>query len=708
VTGAAAIPLAYGAMPNDARTLAIPSGPVAVPMLPPNDEEELTLTGALLVRVLGVTAAAQQNRTQGGTGGGEDDTIPADDRDSGGARGLMARVGEEDIAPGRRLIEMLRRDGVATPAALCGAMAVAAGGVMLEALLLRSLLDVGMQLELSAQRMAAVAAIASLAFALLLVELPAAHGLLRIGRRLEVALRMAFLRTLPGLGDRYFSSRLSSDMAERSHAIHQLRNIAPLGGQLVRTAFELLMVTAGLIWLDPGSTPWAILAAIGSLAIPLVSYRALVERDLRVRSHAGALSRFYLDGLLGLVPIRAHSAEEVVRREHESLVTEWSRASLRLQRLVAALQGAQLLLGFVLVVMLVRSHLDRSASAGTVLLLVYWALSLPALGQELALVLSRLPWHRNVALRLLEPLGGASPASVSLSAIAGASLSPQLRANAASGVGATEDVPVPRGVALAFRGVGVQAGGHVILRDVSVEIATGEHVAIIGPSGAGKSSLVGVLLGWHSAARGEVMIDGVPLGEARLDELRHETAWADPGVRLWNRSLVENLRYGGEGEGFGAAIDTALLKEVLETMPDGMQTPLGESGGLVSGGEGQRVRLARAMMRPEARLVILDEPFRGVGRDDRNLLLQRCRRLWAGATLLYITHDVRQTLAFDRVLVLERGRLIEQGHPGDLLASGSSRFAAMIEAEERARETLWSGARWRRLWLEGGRLTASP
>jgi ATP-binding cassette subfamily B protein len=458
------------------------------------------------------------------------------------------------------------------------------------------------------------------------------------------------------------------------------------------------LVTAGLIWLDPRSAHWAVLALAASLAVPLLSFRALVERDLRLRSHAGGLSRFYLDGLLGLIPIRAHSAEEVVRREHETLVTEWSRASLRLQRLVAGLQGCQLLLGFALVVVLVRSHLDRSASAGTVLLLVYWALSLPALGQELALVLSRYPWYRNVTLRLLEPLG-ASSAEVTASAREERPAAAQVPAGAGTGVGAGA------GAAIALRGLGVQAGGHVILRDVTIEIQPGEHVAIVGPSGAGKSTLVGVLLGWHAAARGEVLIDGEPLDESKLDALRRETAWADPAVRLWNRSLVENLRYGGDGDGFGVAIDTALLKEVLETMPDGMQTPLGEGGGLVSGGEGQRVRLARALMRPHARLVILDEPFRGVGRDDRNLLLKRCRRLWSRATLLYVTHDVRQTLSFDRVAILDQGHVVETGRPNDLISAGASHYAALLEADERARKTLWSGARWRRVWLEGGRLS---
>ncbi|HVR30728.1 MAG TPA: ATP-binding cassette domain-containing protein [Thermoanaerobaculia bacterium] len=677
----------------------------------PAAEEELTLVGALLVRVLGLGDAAGGATASGG--------------EAGPSQRLTGVLGGDDARPGRRLLELLRQDGALVPAVLVAALAVAAGGVLLEALLLRSLLDVGLRLELTAQRLGAAAAIATLGLTLLLVELPATQGLLRIGRRLEMALRIAFLRKLPALGDRYFSSRLSSDMAERSHAIHQIRNVGPLAGQLVRTTFELVLVTAGLAWLDPRSAPWALLAALGSLAVPLASYRPLVERDLRLRSHAGSLSRFYLDGLLGLIPIRAHSAEEVVRREHETLVTEWSRAGLRLQRMVATVQGWQLLLGFSLVIVLVRSHLEHAASAGTVLLLVYWALSLPALGQELALVLARYPWYRNVTLRLLEPLGAreesATPRGLQVAGGAVARAvedgpATAVTAGAVAAVGATptglaEDSESGTsagsthrgGVGIVLRGVSVQAGGHAILREVSLEIPPGEHVAIIGPSGAGKSSLVGVLLGWHRAAHGVVLIDGEALDEARLEVLRRETAWADPAVRLWNRSLVENIRYGGDG-GLGTAIDGALLKEVLETLPDGMQTRLGEGGGLVSGGEGQRVRLARAMMRSEARLVILDEPFRGVDRGDRNLLLRRCRRLWADSTLLYITHDIRQTLSFDRVAMLDRGRLVESGRPEELVRAGASRYAAFLDADERARESLWTGARWRRLWLEGGRL----
>src|SRR5579863_10119551 len=153
------------------------------------------------------------------------------------------------------------------------------------------------------------------------------------------------------------------------------------------------------------SAPIALLAAFAALAIPLASQPLLMERDLRLRTHTGALTHFYLDALLGLVAIHTHGGQPAVRREHESLLTEWARAGLNLQRAVLSLETLQFLAGFGLAIWLLASHLGRSGEAGAVLLLVYWALNLPALGQEVAIIAWQYPSYRNVTLRLLEPLG---------------------------------------------------------------------------------------------------------------------------------------------------------------------------------------------------------------------------------------------------------------------------------------------------------------
>jgi ATP-binding cassette subfamily B protein len=488
-------------------------------------------------------------------------------------------------------------------------------------------------------------------------------------------------------------------MAERSHSIHQIRLLPDLGVQALRNLFELLLTTAGIMWIDPASAPLAMSSTVVALALPLLAQPVLRERDLRVRTHAGALARFYLDAFLGLVAVRTHGAEPAMRREHEGLLVEWARAGFGLQRAAVIVEGLQLFTGFGLAGLLLLGRLGRGGDPGGALLLAYWALNLPVLGQELAHAAWQYPTHRNLMLRLVEPLGsleeGASPPADSTGGHVGRG---------------DRTIPPQRGVAVDFDAVGVRAAGHVILQDVTLDIAAGQHVAVVGASGAGKSSLVGLLLGWHRPAAGRITIDDEPLDGERLDALRRETAWVDPSVQLWNRSLLANLLYGHRtSDSIGTAISLADLTEVLERLPDGLQTPLGEGGGSVSGGEGQRVRLARAVLRPDARLVILDEPFRGLERARRRDLLARGRALWKNATMICVTHDVGETLAFDRVLVVSDGRVVEDGSPAALAETDGSRYRAMLDADRAVHERVWSKTAWRMLTLDGGRLTeAAP
>jgi ATP-binding cassette subfamily B protein len=204
-----------------------------------------------------------------------------------------------------------------------------------------------------------------------------------------------------------------------------------------------------------------------------------------------------------------------------------------------------------------------------------------------------------------------------------------------------------------------------------------------------------------------VLVEGLPLNDQHLAWLRQITAWVDPAIQLWNRALLDNLCYGGAGAPaslVALALAQADLRGVLDRLPDGLQTPLGEGGGLVSGGEGQRVRFGRALARRGVRLVILDEPFRGLDREQRRVLLQRARQVWSTATVLCITHDVGVTQVFDRVLVMEDGRIIEDGTPASLKVCPETRYRALLDAEAIAHEGLWSSGLWRRLRLVEGRV----
>jgi len=180
-------------------------------------------------------------------------------------------------------------------------------------------------------------------------------------------------------------------------------------------------------------------------------------------------------------------------------------------------------------------------------------------------------------------------------------------------------------------------------------------------------------------------------------------------VHLWNRSLYENLQYGSDGNDarFAANLAAADLTGLLQHLGQGLQTPLGEGGTLLSGGEGQRVRFGRALGREQALLVLLDEPFRGLGRAGRAQLLARARATWSGATLLLVTHDIAAAQDFDRVLVMEEGRLVEEGVPEALMANPDSRYASLLSLEASVRAGIWNDPSWRRLLLDRGALTES-
>ncbi len=658
----------------------------------PEGETRLHLRGAVLVRVKRRLRDTAPTGRRAGAGEADETKQAAEPL----SPELAAALSEPAVHPVRELVRTLFADGLAGPLAFVAALATAAAVTVIQVLFFRGLLDVGAKLVLPEQRLTAAAAL--LGFLLLgtLLEVPTASRVLYFGRRLEVRLRKKFLEKTARLADRYFRSRLASDMAERSHNTHMLHEVPEIGSAMLRLVFQALFTTAGIIWLDPGVAPIALLALAVALGVPLAAQPLLAETDLRARNHAGALSRFYLDALLGLVPARNHGAERSLRREHEGLLLDWHRAALRSERAKLWFDALQALAGHGLAIWLVFRHLAGGEGLGHILLLAYWALHLQVIGEGLTQVGRQVPIYRNVTRRLLEPLGleeaedAAAPPPAAVTSSAGASM---------PGRG--------QGVDVRFEGVRLVAGGHVILDGIDVGIEAGSHVAVVGPSGAGKSSLMGLLLGWHQPASGQVLIDCEPLDRDRLAALRHETAWVDPAIQLWNRPLLANLCYGSRGEAdqlVGAALDAALLRGLLEKLPEGLQTPLGEGGALVSGGEGQRVRLARALLRPDARLVILDEPFRGLDRSQRRELTLRARQWWPSTTLFYVSHDLAETRSFDRVLVFENGRLTEHGQPAELAAEPRSRYAALLTAEERVRRELETGAAWRRWRIDNGQL----
>jgi ATP-binding cassette subfamily B protein len=468
-----------------------------------------------------------------------------------------------------------------------------------------------------------------------------------------------------------------------------LRSLPLLLSRAVRSTATFFITLAALLYLMPQASATLIIGALSLLGVAFAFQPLFAEVDLRARTHSGGLTRFYLDALAGLTAIHAHSAQRAVRREHESLMTDWVRA---LRRQIAAAVSQTTILavaGFTLSALLIHRYVTANEDPGGVLLIAYWALNLPAVAAEIAQALQTWASQRSVILRLIEPLDAPREEQEE-----------QLAARSST----EHDAP---GVAIELRGAGFSAAGHAILSGVDLVVPAGSRVGIVGSSGAGKSTLVGALLGWMRPSEGAVLIDGAPLTPARAGALRRQTAWIDPAIQLFNVPMEDNVRYAsGDGDvsRLPFALSEAELYEVLQRIPDS-QTPLGEGGGMLSGGEGQRVRLARALMQTAPRLVILDEAFRGLDRALRGELLRRCRRLWGEATFLFVTHDVDETLDCDRVIVMQAGRVVAYDTPAALIARESPPYNTMRTSSREIREEVWGNPMWRRIELRNGRLS---
>ncbi|HEY0987611.1 MAG TPA: ATP-binding cassette domain-containing protein [Kofleriaceae bacterium] len=621
-------------------------------------EAEVRVRGAVVLRIAGVSRAR-----------------PA-------SRDLARTLGEPQPRPWRAVFAAMCAGGAWRPAVLAGVTAVAAVGVVVEAMLFRAMFDLGGDLTSATQLAGALAALVAFLVALWLVEVPLRAESLRLGRQTEVALRATLLAKLPRLGLRYLRSRAVSDLAERGHMLHRLRELPALGARVVRAQCQLIATAVALIWIAPGAAPLVIALAIASTLLPMLALQTMTERELRMRTHDGALAGFYLDALIGTVPARATGIEPALRSEHEGLLVEWTGAARARHRFAIAITALQAVAGFGLGIAIVYAGAREGSPPASLMLLAYWALAMPATGEALAAAVREIPSHVTSTLRYLEPLGAASEEAE----IA--------RAPAEHG----------RGVAIQLEHVSVVAGGHTILEDVELSIGAGEHVAVVGLSGGGKSTLLGLLLGWSRPAAGIVRVDGSELDAAGIAALRARSVWIDPEVTLWNDSIAANLSYGASDADVARVVAEAELEPTIARMPEGLATRLGEGGGLVSGGEGQRIRIGRGLTRRAPALVILDEPCRGLDRETRRRLLAKIRARWRDATLLCATHDIADTADLPRVVVVEHGRVVEDGSPQEL-ARRSSRYAALLADEHRAARA-WST--WRRVRLADGRIEREP
>jgi ABC-type multidrug transport system fused ATPase/permease subunit len=228
-----------------------------------------------------------------------------------------------------------------------------------------------------------------------------------------------------------------------------------------------------------------------------------------------------------------------------------------------------------------------------------------------------------------------------------------------------------------------------VLKNLSFAVRPGQRVALVGASGAGKSTLVSLILRLYQPQEGSIHIDGANIRDYKLESLRRQIGIVLQDSVLFGATIRENIAYGrlnATDEEIEAAARAANAHEFVVRLEDGYDTVLGERGDTLSGGQRQRIAIARAVIR-DARVLILDEPMTGLDVESEARIQEALGRLMVGRTSFLITHDLHAVANADLVLLLEGGRVVEQGHHDELLEK-STRYRRLHDLKTGRRETL--------------------
>ena len=242
-----------------------------------------------------------------------------------------------------------------------------------------------------------------------------------------------------------------------------------------------------------------------------------------------------------------------------------------------------------------------------------------------------------------------------------------------------------KGGRIVFEDVTFHYGGHrtPLYRGLSVDIRAGERVGLVGRSGSGKTTFVKLVQRLYDVSGGRVLIDGQDIAKATQHSLRSQIAIVQQDPILFHRSLAENIAYARPGAGMAAIEQAARLAnahEFILRLPKGYGTLVGERGVKLSGGERQRVALARAFL-ADTPLLILDEATSSLDSESEDLIQQAMARLMKGRTAIVIAHRLSTVRSLDRILVFDRGEIVEQGTHASLTARAGGIYRGLFERQ---------------------------
>jgi ATP-binding cassette subfamily B protein len=480
-----------------------------------------------------------------------------------------------------------------------------------------------------------------------------------IGERIVADLRRDVFAHLMSLSPAFFDSSRSGELISRLTAdTTQIKSAVGASVSIALRNVMLFIGAAAMMVITSPRLSGLVLLAIPLIVLPLMAFGRWVRRLSRTAQDTLADASAYASELVGAIrTVQAYTSERLANMRFGGEVEQAYAAAVGSTRARAVLTAIVIFIVFTSVVVIlwigsndVEAGLISPGRLGQFVL--YTAFAASGLGQ-LSEVWGEVSAASGAAERLFEILRVKSEITAPAAPVA---------------------LPEPARGDVSFDNVNFAYATRSDARaveGVSFSVRAGEKVAIVGPSGAGKSTLFHLLLRFYDPASGTISVDGVPIRAADPTEVRRRIALVPQDPVVFAASARDNIRFGrpdASDAEVERAADLAHATEFLRRLPRGFDAPLGERGVMLSGGQRQRIAIARAILR-DAPLLLLDEATSALDAESETLVQTALEELMSHRTTLVIAHRLATVLSCDRILVMDQGRIVEQGTHTSLVAA---------------------------------------
>ena len=541
-------------------------------------------------------------------------------------------------------------------AALC-ALGLAAAATLTVPFAVQFMIDNGFSTESAGKVNFYFAAMAAVAAILAIASGSRYYLVTTLGERVVADLRARVFQHLCKLDAGFFNSARTGELVSRLTAdTTQLKaTFGTSASVALRNFFMFVGAVALMVYTSPKLSA-LVLVAIPVIVLPLYAAGRSVRKRSRAAQDTLAEASAYAAENLGAVRVmQAFGAVAATNARFKSAVEHSYEAARWATEARSYLTSGAIFLAFgsVVVVLWLGAHdvLAGRMTGGLLSQFVLFAvLGAAALG-ELSQVWSEISAAAGAAGRIAEILA----------------IEPKIVAP----VPATP-MPLPPRGEIAFEHIEFAYPSRqdiAAVHDLSFKIAPGETVAIVGPSGAGKSTIFQLLLRFYDPLRGQILVDGIDIKTADPEELRRRINSVPQEPMIFGTTIAENIRYGApeaSDEAVREAAKQAAAHDFIEALPQGYATRVGERGITLSGGERQRLAIARAMLR-EAPILLLDEATSALDAENEILVQSAVEKLMAHRTTLVIAHRLATVLSANRILVMENGKIVEEGTHASLV-----------------------------------------